>query len=67
MIWCLNKVFHFYPTSKNKKIVSKVSLIDEIINENIEVLVTIGAGDIGEMILDIKDNLLKRWRIFLKH
>lgn len=53
--WLLEKI-----TSKNKKIVSKVSLIDEIINENIEVLVTIGAGDIGEMILDIKDNLLKR-------
>lgn len=53
--WLLEKI-----TSKNKKIVSKVSLINEIINENIEVLVTIGAGDIGEMILDIKDNLLKR-------
>lgn len=53
--WLLEKI-----TSKNKKIVSKVSLINEIINENTEVLVTIGAGDIGEMILDIKDNLLKR-------
>jgi UDP-N-acetylmuramate--alanine ligase len=51
--WLLEQI-----TSKNKKLVSKSTLIQEIINQKPEVLVTIGAGDIGEMILDIKERLL---------
>ncbi|MFY7810860.1 MAG: UDP-N-acetylmuramate--L-alanine ligase [Flavobacterium sp.] len=49
--WLLQKI-----SSKNKKLVSKSTLINEIKNQNPEVLVTIGAGDIGEMILEIKEN-----------
>jgi UDP-N-acetylmuramate--alanine ligase len=51
--WLLEQI-----TSKNKKLVSKFNLIDTILNEKPEVLVTIGAGDIGEMILKIKERLM---------
>jgi UDP-N-acetylmuramate--alanine ligase len=52
--WLLEKI-----SSKNKKLVSKIDLIEEILNQKPEILVTIGAGDIGELILDIKENLIK--------
>src|SRR5690606_14721208 len=50
--WLLDKV-----TSENKKLVAKENLIDEIKKSSAEVIVTIGAGDVGEMVVDIKKAL----------
>ncbi len=44
--------------SDHKKLVSKENLIEEIKKSNLEVIVTIGAGDIGEEVKDIKEALL---------
>lgn len=51
----LNKI-----SNSNKKLVSKDELMKIISETNEEVLVTIGAGDIGEMVEDIKEILEKR-------
>ena len=48
--WLLDKM-----TSTNKTLVSKDNLIQSILDANYDVLVTIGAGDVGEMIHEIKD------------
>lgn len=50
--WLLDKI-----TNNNKELVSKQNLIQTILNTNFDVLVTIGAGDVGEMIHEIKDAL----------
>jgi UDP-N-acetylmuramate--alanine ligase len=50
--WLLNKI-----TNNNKQLVDKNNLIDIILKSKFDVLVTIGAGDVGEMILDIKNAL----------
>lgn len=50
--WLLDKV-----SNKNKKLVDKNKLIETILSEKFDVLVTIGAGDLGEMIHDIKNAL----------
>ncbi len=50
--WLLNQM-----TSENKKLVSKESLIEEIKVANCKVVITIGAGDIGEMVSPIKEAL----------
>ena len=50
--WLLNKI-----SNKNKHLVAKENLIQEILNAKFDVLVTIGAGDVGEIIHDIKDAL----------
>ncbi|UYW00652.1 UDP-N-acetylmuramate--L-alanine ligase [Flavobacterium agricola] len=50
--WLLDKV-----DNTNKKLVAKNELIDAIVKADFDVLVTIGAGDIGEMIHDIKKAL----------
>jgi UDP-N-acetylmuramate--alanine ligase len=47
--WLLEKM-----TNPNKKLVSKEMLIPEILNAKADVIVTIGAGDIGEMVESIK-------------
>jgi UDP-N-acetylmuramate--alanine ligase len=41
----------------NKKLVSKQELIPTILESNATVIVTIGAGDIGEMVTSIKKAL----------
>ena len=51
--WLLEKI-----TSNHKKLVQKSDLIEEILKQKPDVLVTIGAGDIGEMIENIKHNLI---------
>lgn len=51
--WLLNKM-----TNTSKKIVKKEDLITEIIAQNTEVLVTMGAGDIGLEIEKIKNRLV---------
>ena len=51
--WLLNMV-----DLENKKIVKKENLITEIINSHAQVVLTIGAGDIGEEVNRIKEALL---------
>jgi UDP-N-acetylmuramate--alanine ligase len=44
--------------NKNKKLVSKEKLIEAILESDAKVIVTIGAGDIGELVPSIKKMLL---------
>ncbi len=44
---------------KDKKLISKETVIDEIENSDFEVLATLGAGDIDRLVPEIKDMLLK--------
>ena len=50
--WLLSKM-----TNPNKKLVSKTDLIPTILSTDAKVIVTIGAGDIGEMVSTIKKAL----------
>lgn len=47
--WLLNKI-----TSKNKQLLSKSATIQTIKNSTSQVIITMGAGDIGEMVTEIK-------------
>ena len=51
--WLLDKM-----TNQNKKLVSKEDLIAQIKASDAKIIVTIGAGDIGEMVKSIKESLL---------
>ena len=51
--WLLDKM-----TNQNKKLVSKTDLIPTILSSNAKIIVTIGAGDIGELVKSIKTALL---------
>lgn len=53
--WLLNKI-----DNPNKKLVQKEQLISTIFKSNAEVVVTIGAGDIGEMVSAIKNKLYEK-------
>lgn len=50
--WLLSKM-----TNENKRVVSKENLIPEIVANDASVIVTIGAGDLGEMVPSIKKAL----------
>ncbi|NUY81726.1 UDP-N-acetylmuramate--L-alanine ligase [Flavobacterium sp. MAH-1] len=50
--WLLSKI-----ENPNKKLVLKTDLIHEIMDANADVVVTIGAGDIGELVPEIKKAL----------
>jgi UDP-N-acetylmuramate--alanine ligase len=50
--WLMSKM-----TSENKKIVSKNDLISTILASDAKIIVTIGAGDLGEMVPSIKNAL----------
>lgn len=50
--WLLGKM-----TNSNKKLVSKNDLVSEILKSNARIIVTIGAGDIGELVKPIKQAL----------
>ena len=50
--WLLDKM-----TNKDKKVVSKNDLITEILKSDAKIIVTIGAGDIGELVPSIKQAL----------
>ncbi|WP_100614212.1 UDP-N-acetylmuramate--L-alanine ligase [Confluentibacter citreus] len=50
--WLLSKI-----ENKNKKLVSKAELISKIKESNAQVILTIGAGDIGEEVKQIKKEL----------
>jgi UDP-N-acetylmuramate--alanine ligase len=47
--WLLAKM-----TNENKKLVSKADLIPSLLASDATVIVTIGAGDIGELVPSIK-------------
>jgi UDP-N-acetylmuramate--alanine ligase len=51
--WLLSKI-----ENPNKKLISKQELIPAILQSNKKIIVTIGAGDIGEMVPKIKKALL---------
>ncbi|MNS56211.1 UDP-N-acetylmuramate--L-alanine ligase [compost metagenome] len=53
--WLLSKM-----DNPNKKLVSKTDLISEILKSNAKVVVTIGAGDIGELVKPIKEALYEK-------
>ncbi len=50
--WLLNKI-----ENKNKRLLSKENLLEELQKTEANIVVTIGAGDIGEMVLEIKNTL----------
>jgi len=50
--WLLEKI-----TNNNKKLVAKSELISVILNSDAKIIVTIGAGDIGELVKPIKQAL----------
>jgi UDP-N-acetylmuramate--alanine ligase len=50
--WLLDKI-----DNRHKQIVSKGDLIKVILKSNAQVIVTIGAGDIGELVISIKEAL----------
>ena len=50
--WLLDKM-----TNNDKKVVSKKDLITEILKSDAKIIVTIGAGDIGELVPSIKQAL----------
>jgi len=50
--WLLSKI-----ENSNKKLVSKADLISEILKSDASIVVTIGAGDIGEFVSTIKKAL----------
>jgi UDP-N-acetylmuramate--alanine ligase len=52
--WLLNKM-----TNEHKKVVSKTDLIAQILKSEAKIIVTIGAGDIGELVPSIKQALQK--------
>lgn len=54
--WLLGKM-----TNSNKKLVSKSDLIPAILESDAKVVVTIGAGDIGEMVPSIKQALDEKY------
>jgi UDP-N-acetylmuramate--alanine ligase len=51
--WLMDKM-----TNQNKKLVSKADLISTILASDAKIIVTIGAGDIGELVKPIKNALL---------
>ncbi len=50
--WLMNKM-----SNNDKKVINKTDLIPEILSRDATVIVTIGAGDIGAMVHDIKTAL----------
>jgi UDP-N-acetylmuramate--alanine ligase len=50
--WLMNKM-----TSENKILVTKEDLIPSILASDARIIVTIGAGDLGEMVPSIKNAL----------
>jgi UDP-N-acetylmuramate--alanine ligase len=53
--WLLTKI-----NNPNKKLVNKDQLITAFKNSDASVFITIGAGDIGEMVKDIKNALYEK-------
>lgn len=56
--WLLNKI-----ENNHKKVIQKEALLDELKKSNATVFVTIGAGDLGEMVSDIKQTLSEKIKL----
>ena len=56
--WLLEKM-----NSKNKKLISKEKLSDEILKSESKIVVMLGAGDIGLMVDEVKDSLIKKYKL----
>ncbi len=50
--WLLDKI-----NNSNKKLISKSEIVNEINKSDIKIILTIGAGDIGDEVKNIKENL----------
>ena len=50
--WLLDKI-----NNSNKKLISKSEIVNEINKSDIKIILTIGAGDIGAEVKNIKENL----------
>jgi UDP-N-acetylmuramate--alanine ligase len=50
--WLLSKI-----KNSNKKLISKAEIVSEIKKSDIDIIITMGAGDIGEEVIKIKENL----------
>jgi UDP-N-acetylmuramate--alanine ligase len=50
--WLLSKI-----STKNKQISTKENLVENIVKSQAQIIVIIGAGDIGELVVNIKNNL----------
>ena len=50
--WLLSKI-----STKNKQISTKENLVENIVKSQSQIIVIIGAGDIGELVVNIKNNL----------
>ena len=53
--WLLNKI-----NLENKKVIKKSELLNEVLQSKAEVIVMIGAGDIGEMVNSVQEILLDK-------
>ena len=51
--WLLEKIEH-----SSKKLIAKSEIVDCIKNSSAAVVITIGAGDIGELVLDVQNELI---------
>ncbi|MBA6155959.1 UDP-N-acetylmuramate--L-alanine ligase [Tenacibaculum sp. S7007] len=56
--WLLEKM-----SSENKKLISKEKLSDEILKSESKIVVMLGAGDIGLMVDEVKDSLIKKYKL----
>ncbi len=50
--WLLSKI-----TNKNKKLIAKEDIVQEVLNTKAKIILTLGAGDIGAEVLKIKNKL----------
>ncbi len=56
--WLLEKM-----SLGNKKLISKEKLSDEIIKSESKIVVMLGAGDIGLIVDEVKDSLIKKYKL----
>jgi UDP-N-acetylmuramate--alanine ligase len=53
--WLLSKI-----ANHSKKMITKDELIAEVLNNDAEIIITLGAGDIGTMVKPLKDKLYEK-------
>ncbi len=56
--WLLDKM-----ESENKKLISKEKLSNEVLKSESKIVVMLGAGDIGLLVDEVKDSLMKKYNI----
>ena len=52
-LWLLEKILN-----KNKKITDKINLVKDIKNSEANIVIMLGAGDIGKMVEGVKNELI---------